>query len=78
MENKMSQIDLQIINEIVRSLSLLGGKSDILGTVGSWKDTMPDEDILAGLKAWNECKRKELSERLLLGSADNSTHSTVA
>lgn len=74
----MSEIDIEIKNEIYWALSLLGAKSDLLSTVGSWKDTMPDEDILAGLRAWNEWKRKELSERLSLGSADNSTHSTVA
>jgi hypothetical protein len=74
----MSKIDIQIMNEISKALSLLGAKSDLLGTVGSWKDCLPDEDVLAGLKAWNEWKRNELSERLSLGSADNSTHSTVA
>ena len=67
----MSEIDIQIKNEIYWALSLLGGKSDILGTVGSWKDTMPDEDILSCLKLWNEWKRKELSERLSSGGAND-------
>lgn len=73
----MSETDLKIVQELSYSLSLLGAKSDLLGTVGSWKDTLSDEDVLAGLKAWNEWKRKELSERLSLGSAYNSTHSAV-
>lgn len=66
----MSKLEIQIINEIVRSLSLLGAKSDLLGTVGSWKDTLSEEDVLAGLKAWNEWKRGELSERLSLGGGE--------
>lgn len=69
----MSEIELKIVREINYALSLLGAKSDLLGTVGSWKDCLPDEDVLAGIKAWNEWKRTELSERLSLGSADNST-----
>ena len=73
----MSEIDLKIVQEINYALSLLGAKSDLLGTVGSWKDTLSDEDVLVGLKAWNEWKRNELSERLSLGSAYNSTHSAV-
>ena len=65
----MSKIDLKIIQELNYSLSLLGAKSDLLGTVGSWKDCLPDEDVLAGLRAWNNWKRKELSERLSLAGA---------
>ncbi len=52
-----------IVNEIYRSLLLLGAKSDLLGTVGSWGDSLPEEDVLANLKGWNDATAKELTQR---------------
>lgn len=42
----------KIINAIVQVVRRLGGMSDILGSIGSWKDTLPDEDVLNGIHAW--------------------------
>lgn len=61
-----TKTDYEIIDEISRSISLLGGQSDILGTIGSWKDTLSDEDVLSCLKSWNKAKKAELK------SANNS------
>lgn len=46
-------LNRKIVLELYRSLVLLGAESDLLGTVGSWGDTLPDEDVLAGLQQWN-------------------------
>jgi len=35
-------------------LHLLGGESDIISTVSSWKDTMDDEIVLGCLDTWIE------------------------
>ena len=53
-------MDRKIIIELYHSLALLGAKMDLLGTVGSWKDSMSDEDTLSSLKAWNKATFEEL------------------
>lgn len=47
------EITGQIITEIYKAVEKLGGMSDILSMIGSWRDTLPDADVLAGLKEWN-------------------------
>lgn len=39
-----------IKDEIMRLFTGLGANSDILATVGSWKDALPDKEILEILK----------------------------
>ena len=56
----MNEIDFKIRNELYKSLQLLGAKSDLLGTIGSWKDTLSDEDVLVSIKAWNQSQIKEM------------------
>lgn len=68
MNNNFKPIDFLIVSEINKSLALLGGKSDILGTVASWKDTLTDDEVLSHLKNWNEWKVSDLKECLELGS----------
>ena len=53
----------EIVQEIYRALVLLGAKSDILGTVGSWGNSLPDGDVLTNLKAWNADMLSELKGR---------------
>ncbi len=53
-----------IKTEIYRALVLLGAKSDLLGTIGSLGDTLSDEDVLSGLKVWNEATSSEIKERI--------------
>ena len=33
---------------------LFGAPSDLLGTIGSWGDTLPDEEVLRLLREYNE------------------------
>lgn len=54
----------EIIVEIYRSLVLLGADNGLLGTVGSWGDSLPDADVLANLKGWNEASIAEIKERI--------------
>jgi hypothetical protein len=67
----MSEIDFKIVQELLNALSLLGAKSDLLGTVASWKDTLKDGDVLVSIRVWNEVKSKELKERLSLAGAND-------
>lgn len=48
-----SKIDLEIISEIVKSVRLLGGDFEIAATIGSWGDTLEDEEVLSLLRHWN-------------------------
>jgi hypothetical protein len=54
----------EIVNEIYRSLVLLGADNGLLGTIGSWGESLPDEDVLANLKGWNQSTLKETKERI--------------
>lgn len=57
-------VNQEIVVEIYLALVLLGAESDLLGTVGSWGDSLPEEDVLSGLKAWNEATLKEIKGRV--------------
>ena len=57
-------MEQQIISELYRTLVLLGADFSLLGTVGSWKDTLPDENVLSGIMAWNEATLSELKRRI--------------
>jgi hypothetical protein len=54
----------EIIGELYRTLVLLGADSGLLGTVGSWGDSLPDTDVLSNLKAWNEASFAEVKGRI--------------
>ena len=57
-------VNRAITNEICRALILLGAGSDLIGTVGSWGDSLPDEDVLSNLKGRNEATAKEITQRI--------------
>lgn len=42
----MNKTDLKIINEIQTILEKLNANSEILSVVGSWKDTLEDNEVL--------------------------------
>ena len=58
------KMNREIVNEIYRAFALLGAEADLLGTVGSWGDSLPDEHVLANLRAWNNVTLKELKGRI--------------
>jgi len=59
-----SQPDSRIISELYRTLVLLGAGSDLLGTVGSWGDSLADTDVLSNLEVWNAATTRELKGRI--------------
>ncbi len=63
-EQKDPQATREIIGELYRTLVLLGGDSEILGTVGSWRDCLPDKEVLSGLRAWNQATVEEIKARI--------------
>jgi hypothetical protein len=60
----VTDLDNQIRREIYRALVLLGAEFDLLGTVGSWGDSLPDDDVLAGLRQWNEAALRQVKGRI--------------
>jgi hypothetical protein len=54
----------EIVQEIYRTLVLLGADSGLLGTVGSWGDSLPDSDVLENLRAWNSTTAQEIIGRI--------------
>lgn len=56
--------DLIFARKMYFCVQLLGGQSDILSTIGSWRDTLPDEDVLEALDFWINDKVAELKSSL--------------
>lgn len=46
------------------ALVLLGAEPMLLGAVASWRDGVPDKDVFADLRNWNEAKLLEMKEWL--------------
>jgi hypothetical protein len=49
----MDKLTGKITAELYRALEELGAKSDLLSIVGSWGDSLSDEQVLSMLRAWN-------------------------
>jgi hypothetical protein len=62
MEN--TQPNAEIVSELYRTLVLLGAEFDLLGTIGSWGDSLSDADVLDNLRAWNAATVKQLTSRI--------------
>jgi hypothetical protein len=45
--------DIKIVGELYEALKGLHAPPLLLGIIGSWGDTLSDEDVLAALKSWN-------------------------
>lgn len=54
-----TRMDYDIKYEINRIVELMGGKSDILSIIGSWKDTLEDDEVLEYLKCYKDILIKE-------------------
>lgn len=50
----LDETGLQICVELYRAIESITPDPGLLAVVGSWGDTMDDEDILDMLKSWNE------------------------
>lgn len=48
-----NSVERKIVGEIVIALEGLKAPPLLLGIVGSWGDTLKDEEVLAALKSWN-------------------------
>ena len=57
-------LNREVVGELYRTLVLLGAESDLLGTVGSWGDSLPDEDVLANLRQWNQATLQQITQRI--------------
>lgn len=44
----------EVRREISRALGLLGADRELLATVGSWRHTMNDAEVLEELQRWNQ------------------------
>lgn len=49
----------KIVAELYRTLEHLGAKSDLLGTVGSFRDTLSDDEVLGFLRDWNQAQMSQ-------------------
>lgn len=53
-----------IIRELHKALTLLGADNSLLGTVNSWKRTLPDDMVLSNIRHWNEVAAEKLQQRI--------------
>lgn len=56
----MTTIQAAIVREIYRAMEKLEAPPKLLGVVGSWGETLSDEDVLKMLRTWNEGGRLDL------------------
>jgi hypothetical protein len=49
-------VDLTNTWQVNRTLEFLGADIYLMTTVGSWRDTLPDDVVLDELRTWNEGK----------------------
>ena len=52
--DRYTEQQLAIIQQMYIAAEKLGAKSDLLGIIGSWGDTLDDDDILTHMREWNE------------------------
>ena len=50
----LDETGINIKNELYKAVSALTGDPCLLAMIGSWADTLDDEDILSGLQRYNE------------------------
>lgn len=63
-------IERQIRSEIYRAMERLGADRDLLAAVGSWGDTLLDQEVLALLQEWN---LREGNKFILIGPITGRT-----
>jgi hypothetical protein len=57
-------MDKIIISELHRTLILLGADRTLLGTVNSWKKSLPDDMVLSEIRHWNEIAAEKIHHRI--------------
>lgn len=50
---KLSDLQYQIVAEISEAIEKLGGDPELLAVIGSWGDTLTEDEVLQGLKEYN-------------------------
>ncbi len=51
----------KIASELYKAVRHIGGSGQLLSIVGSYGDTLDDDDVLALLRAWNDQHRAPLA-----------------
>jgi hypothetical protein len=56
--------ELVFARKMYLCVQLLGGQSDILSTIGSWRDSLSDEDVFEALDSWIDDKVLEQKQSI--------------
>lgn len=56
--------ELVFARKMYLCVQLLGGRSDILSVIGSWRDSLSDEDIFEALDSWIDDKVLEQKQSI--------------
>lgn len=56
--------ELMFARKMYLCVQLLGGQSDILSTIGSWRHSLSDEDIFEALDSWIDDKVLEQKQSI--------------
>lgn len=54
--SEMPELRIQIIKELYKALEGLGAPMELLANVGSWGDTLTEEEVLSCLQHYNQSK----------------------
>ncbi len=50
---KLKPVQAEIVREICKAVGQLKADIGLLATIGSWGDTLPEDEVLSQLKEWN-------------------------
>jgi hypothetical protein len=56
--------ELVFARKMYLCVQLLGGQSDILSTIGSWRDSLSDKDVFESLDSWIDDKLLEQKQSI--------------
>ena len=59
----MTDLRAKIAGELYRAIEVLGGSPDLLSIVGSYGDTLLDQEILDALVSYNETGKAMLEQQ---------------
>lgn len=55
----LPKIQLEIIGEIAETLGMLGATGGLMACIGSWGDTLPQDEVLEMWRDWNRLAKQK-------------------
>ncbi len=57
--DELSPVQREILKEMSKTFIMLGANSGIMNMIGSWGDTLPQEEVLQMWRDWNHSAKEK-------------------